>query len=86
MPPSKLMQKLRKEHAKQVKKYKSTPRNNANIKVAVNSLNSAVARMNTAVKNNTKNLNAAVAKMKAVQKKLNDKKKARSIKVISPKK
>ena len=86
MPSSKLMQKLRKEHAKQVKKLKPTLRNNANIRVAVNNLNSAVTRINTAVKNNTKNLNAAVAKMKAVQNKLNDKKKARSIKVISPKK
>lgn len=75
MPPSKLMQKLRKEHAKQVKKFKPTPRNNMIMRT--------ISPLPTTAK---KNLDAAVAKMKASQKKFNDNKKARSIKVINAKK
>ena len=74
MPPSKLMQKLRKNHAKQMLKLKPGPRNNMNVKPMPRPASEK------------KNLNTAIAKMKASQKKFNNNKKARSIKVVSPKK
>ena len=74
MPPSKIMQKLRKDHAKQVKKLKPGARNSANVKPTL--------RQPSAVKN----LNAAVAKMKAAQQKFNNNKKARTVKLVNAKK
>lgn len=77
MPASKLMQKLRKDHAKQVKKLKPGARNNANIKPTPRP---------TTIRNNARNLNTAVEKMKAAQKKFNNNKNARTVKLISAKK
>lgn len=75
MPPSSLMQKLRKNHAKQMKKMKPGARNNANVRPTPRPKSTTANR----------NLNAAVAKMKAVQKKFNDNRNARIIKVIAKK-
>ena len=77
MPASKLMQKLRKDHAKQVKKLKPGARNSANVRPTPRP---------TSVRENTKNLNAAVAKMKATKKKLNNAKNARTVKLVNAKK
>lgn len=74
MPTSKLMQKLKKEHAKQVKKIKSGVRNATNVKPAPK---------RTPTPTPKKNLTAAVAKMKATQAKLKANKNKRSIKIIS---
>lgn len=74
MPTSKLMQKLKKEHAKQVKKIKPGVRNAANVKPTPK---------RTPTPTPKKNLTAAVAKMKATQAKLKANKNKRSIKIIS---
>jgi hypothetical protein len=74
MPTSKLMQKLKKEHAKQVKKLKPGARNAANVKPAPK---------RTPTPTPKKNLTAAVAKMKAAEARLKAKKNNRSIKIIS---
>ena len=77
MSTSKLMQKLRMQHAKQVKRLKQGVRNNANVK--------PTPRV-PAVKNGVKNLNTAVAKMKAMQNKLKKNRNNRAIKVVKAKK
>lgn len=80
MPTSTLMQKLRKDHAKQMKKMKPGTRNSANIKPSTSRPVTA-----TAAANRNLALAAAVAKMKAVQKKFNDDRNARTVKVITKK-
>lgn len=79
MPTSTLMQKLRKDHAKQMKKMKPGTRNSANIKPSTS------RPVTTAAANRNLALAAAVAKMKAVQKKFNDDRNARTVKVITKK-
>lgn len=74
MAPSKIMQKLRKNHAKQMKKLKPAARNNTNVK--------PMPRPATV----KKNLNTAVAKMKATQKKINNNRAARIVKLVNTKK
>lgn len=77
MPPtSTLMQKLRKDHAKQMKKMKPGARDSANIKPTTSRpVTAATANRNLA-------LAAAVAKMKAAQKKFNDNRNVRTVKMI----
>jgi len=74
MPTSKLMQKLKKEHAKQVKKLKPGARNAANVRPGPKPTPTPAPK---------KNLTAAVAKMKATEAKLKANKNKRSIKIIS---
>jgi hypothetical protein len=69
------MQKLRKDHAKQVKKLKPGTRNNVNVRPTPPRPASAA-----------KNLDTAIAKMKAAQKKFNNDKKARTVRLVSAKK
>lgn len=76
MPTSKLMQKLKKEHAKQVKKLKPGARNAANVRPSPKPTP-------TPTPTPKKNLTAAVAKMKAAEARLKAKKNNRSIKIIS---
>lgn len=76
---STLMQKLRKDHAKQVKKMKPGARDSANIKPSTS------RPVTAATTNRNLALAAAVAKMKAVQKKFNDDRNARTVKVITRK-
>lgn len=76
MPTSTLMQKLRKDHAKQMKKMKPGTRDSANIKPSTS------RPVTTAAANRNLALAAAVAKMKAVQKKFNDDRNVRTVKMI----
>ena len=76
MATSKIMQKLKKEHKKQVKKLKPGVRNITPKKTPV--------PVPTNKKTPT-NLNRAVAKMKATQAKLNSNKNAKKVKMINKK-
>jgi hypothetical protein len=76
MPTSKLMQKLKKEHKKQVKKFKPGARNATNVKPTPKRVSSPTPAPK-------KNLTVAVAKMKATEAKLKANKNKRSIKIIS---
>ena len=73
MATSKIMQKLKKEHKKQVKKLKPGVRNITPKKTPV------------PVPTNKKTLNNAVAKMKATQAKLNANKNVKKVKMINKK-